>query len=57
LNFINLNPNQNAKKISEEMNIPLRTIERQIKKLKEENKIEFKGAPKTGGYIITKEKK
>jgi ATP-dependent DNA helicase RecG len=27
-----------------------RTIERWIKQLKNENKIEFKGAPKTGGY-------
>jgi len=34
-----------------------RTIERWIKQLKNENKIEFKGAPKTGGYwkVIDKE--
>ena len=29
-----------------------RTIERWLKQLKDEKKIEFKGSPKTGGYII-----
>lgn len=29
-----------------------RTIERYIKQLRDEEKIEFKGAPKTGGYVV-----
>ena len=33
-------------------NITQRTIERYIKQLRDEEKIEFKGAPKTGGYVI-----
>ncbi len=32
---------------------PQRTIERWLKQLKDENKIEFRGAPKTGGYFGT----
>jgi ATP-dependent DNA helicase RecG len=31
-------------------NVTQRTIERWTKLLREENKIEFKGVPKTGGY-------
>ena len=31
-----------------------RTVERWIKQLREENKIEFRGAAKTGGYYVTK---
>ena len=33
-------------------NITQRTIERWIKQLKDKNKIEFRGAPKTGGYYV-----
>jgi len=29
-----------------------RTIERYLKQLKESNKVEFKGATKTGGYYV-----
>ena len=29
-----------------------RTIERYIKQLKSEDKIEFQGSPKTGGYVV-----
>ena len=36
---------------------PAKTIERWVKRLKSENKIEFKGATKSGGYFITKESK
>ena len=49
-NFILKNPNFNAKQISEKTNIPLRSTERWIKQLKNENKIKFEGSPKTGGY-------
>ena len=54
-NFIKQNPNLKANKISESLNIPLRTVERYLKQLKDENKIEFKGSPKTGGYLIKEE--
>jgi len=33
-------------------NITQRTVERYLKQLKDENKIEFKGAPKTDGYVV-----
>jgi ATP-dependent DNA helicase RecG len=32
------------------MGIPVKTLERWLKKLREQNMIEFKGSPKTGGY-------
>ena len=51
-NFIKNNPNQKANNISKELNIPLRTIQRWLKELKDDNKIEFKGSPKTGGYFV-----
>jgi ATP-dependent DNA helicase RecG len=38
------------------MNIPRRTIERWLKQLREEHKIEFRGAAKTGGYWKISEK-
>ena len=50
--FIQNNPNLRTKEISNALNTPLRTIERYIKQLKDEKKIEFKGSPKTGGYIV-----
>ena len=42
----------NAHTISKNLNIPQRTAERYLKELKEQNKIEFKGSFKTGGYCI-----
>ena len=33
-------------------NITTRTLERWIKKLKDENKIEYKGSKRTGGYFV-----
>jgi len=52
LEFIKNNPNLRAKQISDAITVPLRTCERYIKQLKDEDKIEFKGAPKTGGYFV-----
>jgi ATP-dependent DNA helicase RecG len=52
--FIKDNPNQNANTISNALKIPLRTIQRKLKKLKDDNKIEFVGSPKTGGYYEKK---
>ena len=48
--FISENQNLSAKTISENMNEPLRTIQRWIKQLKDEGKIEYRGSKKTGGY-------
>jgi ATP-dependent DNA helicase RecG len=50
--FIKTNPNQNASTISKALQISLRTIQRKLKQLKDEEKIEFKGSPKTGGYCV-----
>ena len=48
--LIENNPGINVSNIKSLLNVPQRTIERWINQLKKENKIEFKGAPKTGGY-------
>ena len=50
LEFIKANPDLRANEICEKMKIPLRTAQRWIKQLKDEDKIVFKGSPKTGGY-------
>ncbi|MFE3869266.1 hypothetical protein ACFX5E_14470 [Flavobacterium sp. LS2P90] len=36
--------------MEKQFNVTQRTIERWMQLLREENKIEFKGVPKTGGY-------
>ena len=54
LDFIRQNPGCRVPKISAELDIPEKTVERRIKKLKEENKIEYVGSNKTGGYRIKK---
>lgn len=48
--FIENNPGTNVLTMAKQFNVTQRTIERWIKILREENKIEFKGVPKTGGY-------
>jgi len=52
--FIKDNPNKNDNTISKALKIPLRTIQRKLKKLKDDNKIEFVGSPKIGGYYAKK---
>ncbi len=37
--------------IAQELGAPLKTLERWIKKLKTEGKIQFKGSAKTGGHF------
>ena len=50
--YIKQNQPIRAKAISNHFSqITQRTIERYIKQLKDENKIEFRGIPKTGGYF------
>ena len=53
LSYIQLHPGQRSIEIVDALNTSLRTIERWLKQLKDEGKIEFKGAPKTGGYHST----
>jgi len=53
-NYIKNNPGRRTPKFEEALGVPIKTIERWLKKLKDEKKIEFRGAPKTGGYYIKK---
>ena len=48
-------PGLRIPELSEQIHVPAKTIERWIKKLRDENRIVFKGAPKTGGYFIAGE--
>ena len=50
--FIKANPGAKAGDIVNGLNIPQRTVERILRKLKDEGKIEFKGSKKTGGYFL-----
>ncbi len=52
--YIKNNPGKRAPQFEESLDVPLKTIERWLKKLRDEEKIEFRGAPKTGGYYIRK---
>ncbi|MDR2149056.1 MAG: putative DNA binding domain-containing protein [Tannerella sp.] len=47
---ITLYPGNRAVFLGDKLQIPVKTIERWLKKLKDENQIEFQGSKKTGGY-------
>ena len=51
LDFIVRNPASRANQISAALNIPLRTLQRELSRLKASGKIAFRGAPKNGGYF------
>jgi len=51
--FINKNPGKRVVEIAAALNIPSKTIERWIKKLREQGKIVFTGSRKTGGYFVS----
>lgn len=51
-NFIKENEGLSAVALSERLNTSLRTIQRWIKQLKDEDKIVYKGSKKTGGYAV-----
>ncbi|MEI6314730.1 MAG: helix-turn-helix domain-containing protein [Syntrophus sp. (in: bacteria)] len=53
VDYIRNTPGRNVTEITAALNIPQRTIERWIKKLREEGKITFSGARKTGGYFVS----
>ncbi|MBX2985078.1 MAG: putative DNA binding domain-containing protein [Bacteroidia bacterium] len=52
LEIIEKTPGINSKGISFNFDVTQRTVERWIEQLRNEGKIEFKGAPKTGGYFL-----
>jgi ATP-dependent DNA helicase RecG len=52
LNFITENPGKNSEEIKKALNLPQRSLERWLKQLKDNDKIEFRGVPKTGGYYL-----
>lgn len=53
-NQIAKHPGKKANELNEQINKSLSTTERYLKILKEQGFIEFKGAPKTGGYFLLK---
>jgi len=52
LQIIMDNPGINAKQLHTYFDVTDRTVERWLKQLREEGKIEFRGAPKIGGYYV-----
>ena len=48
--YIRKNPGQRVPNISQAINIAPKTLERWLRKLKSEGKVNFKGSAKTGGY-------
>jgi len=55
LEFIRSYPGLRTPQISESLEVPAKTLERWIKRLREQGKIEFRGSTKTGGYWKLKE--
>lgn len=55
LAFIQMNPNSRANAIAKALQIPLRSVERYLSQLKKDGKIEFRGAPRNGGYFLKDE--
>ncbi len=49
LDFILRHPGSRANQIAGALNIPLRTLKRELSRLKDSGQIEFRGAPKNGG--------
>ena len=53
LAIIKLYPGLRTPSLSEKMRTSAKNVERWLKQLKETKEIEFRGAPKTGGYFLT----
>ena len=49
--YLQANSGLSARQISENLNLSRRTTERWLKQLKEQDKIEYRGTPKNGGYF------
>ncbi|MBN1664456.1 MAG: winged helix-turn-helix domain-containing protein [Deltaproteobacteria bacterium] len=52
LEFIRKNPGKRVVEIAVASNVPSKTIERWIRKLREQGKITFTGPRKSGGYFV-----
>ena len=52
LELLSAHPGLNAAELQARLNTPKRTVERWLKQLKDQQTIEFRGAPKTGGYHL-----
>jgi len=52
IGYIKQNPGKRAPYIAKAISIPLKTLERWLKKLKFEGKIKYEGSAKTGGYYF-----
>ena len=48
--YIQANPGHRAVEMAASFRVTQRTIERWLKQLREEGRVEFVGSPKTGGY-------
>jgi ATP-dependent DNA helicase RecG len=51
--YIRNTPGKNVTEITAALDIPQRTIERWLKKLREQGRIVFIGPKKTGGYFVS----
>ena len=51
-NFIKVKPGQSNINLAVGLERPPSTVEKWLRKLREENKIEYRGSAKTGGYFI-----
>jgi ATP-dependent DNA helicase RecG len=49
--LIKSQPNNRSTFFADKLNTSVKNIERWLKQLKDEDRIEFRGAPKTGGYF------
>ena len=56
LAYIRKNPGKRTSQISQELKVPIKTLERWIKKLREKEYIEYIGSSKTGGYYAKETK-
>lgn len=54
LELIRSQPGIRVAKLASQTGKPVRTIERRLKQLKDSQRIEFRGAPKTGGLLPAK---
>jgi DNA-binding MarR family transcriptional regulator len=52
LDFIMRNPGCRANLLAEKLNISVRSVQRNLSQLKKDGYIEFRGAPKNGGYFV-----
>lgn len=57
LKYILINPNSRVNVIAEALQIPVRSVERYLSQLKKDGKIEFRGAPRNGGYFLKEAEK